>query len=226
MVRLFLRHIKRRANDHPGNTCLCGNYLDSQPTLATDQTGTLAIVCQGDGTEFCGGASLVQIYATSALASSSLIVTVTPVPSSSSSSTTSSSSSSSSSAAPTIVSSAGGYVNRGAYNDPSPSTSPILVDKVGSFPLSAGACAGYCSGYTYFGLEGGKYRITHLDVKGSTDVSQAIHAIVVMTSPRLPRYLRISLERPILFAAMTSPLSVEVSIDFRSMSFKRRLPAV
>ena len=151
--------------------CYCGNALSYQPSLASDQSGALDYTCEGASTEYCGGQSLLQLYGKAGYSPSQ---TAGPTASSSSSgslssamssgmtsssmppSSVTSSSISSTSASPTVVATVGNYVNRGLYNDPSPSSNPLLpISTPVGTPFTVQRCALACSAYQYFGVENG-----------------------------------------------------------------------
>ena len=156
-----------------GQSCYCGNTLNYQPSLAADQSGGSDLVCIGASNEYCGGNSLLQLYGLPGFYPSQ---TAGPTASSSSSGSLSSTSSSgitsssmsassitsvassSTTPLPTVVATVGNYVNRGLYNDPSPSSNPLLpISTPVASPFTVARCALACSSYQYFGVENGLF---------------------------------------------------------------------
>lgn len=135
--------------------CYCANNYSRTPSRASDQaqSGGSNVPCAGNGAELCGGPNLLQVYQFSPISSSSSI----QVPSTSSSSQTSSSAAA---ASPTIVPSAGNYFNQGVYADSA--NSPLLsnVRSKSDSSITVESCATFCAGFTYMGVENGKWILT------------------------------------------------------------------
>lgn len=115
-----------------GNTCYCGNGLQSFSAVQPEPNSKCNVPCAGNATEICGAANYLSVWnATEAL----------KVP-------------------PTMVKQVGYSPLKGCYNATASSTSsPLLNAASTSLPTtnSAESCVGYCAnnGYSVAGMENG-----------------------------------------------------------------------
>lgn len=128
--------------------CYCGNTIGTGAGLATDNGCSMA--CSGNSGQLCGGSFRLSFYKKDKSATStSATVSAT------STGTTKISTGTSATATPTgpsVVQTAGSYTHQACYSEGT-NTRALGDTFVVNSTMTVEVCAGFCKGYTYFGVE-------------------------------------------------------------------------
>ncbi|KAL8936038.1 MAG: hypothetical protein Q9216_005133 [Gyalolechia sp. 2 TL-2023] len=128
--------------------CYCGNTIGPGAGLATDNGCSMA--CSGNQGQLCGGSFRMSFYKKDkTLTSTSTTLSAT------SSGTISVSTGTSATATPTgpsVVQTVGSYTHQGCYSEGT-NTRALGDTFVVNSTMTVEVCAGFCKGYTYFGVE-------------------------------------------------------------------------
>ncbi|KAL8832686.1 MAG: hypothetical protein Q9170_004784 [Blastenia crenularia] len=133
--------------------CYCGNTIGTGAVLATDNGCSMA--CSGNSSELCGGAFRLNFYKqskSSATLTSTTSATTSPMSSTGTGTTGISSSATSTSTGPAVVQTAGSYTSQGCYSEGT-SGRALGATYAANNSMTVEICAGFCKGYTYFGVE-------------------------------------------------------------------------
>ncbi|KAL8661300.1 MAG: hypothetical protein Q9202_005725 [Teloschistes flavicans] len=124
--------------------CYCGNSLLNGAALAAggdDPTANgCSMTCNGNATEYCGGASRLSTYKLNSTATTTGTASGTATPTTP--------------AGPSIKNVLGGWSYNGCYTEATQGRALSgLQNPVGGATLTLEKCAAACAGYTYFGTE-------------------------------------------------------------------------
>lgn len=131
--------------------CYCGNSFNAGTTLDVNNDCNMA--CAGDNTEYCGGAGAMNVYEIAGGAAYNLPTTYTYT--ATATATTTAVASSTASATPVPAAGGFSYVSCAVepFEQSGLSYRALQDDSTSSSNMTVAACATYCSGYAYFGVE-------------------------------------------------------------------------
>jgi WSC domain len=116
--------------------CYCGNVLAGGSVLST--TTSCNMLCDGNQLEYCGGPNRLDFYSSkgthTSASGSTPSATVTPT-------------------GPQHVASVGAYTWQGCYTDVVGARTLTGNTLINYNTMTVEICAGYCAGYSYFGVE-------------------------------------------------------------------------
>ncbi|KAH8896901.1 WSC-domain-containing protein, partial [Thozetella sp. PMI_491] len=130
--------------------CYCGNSVASTGVYETDSDCNM--LCGGDVTEFCGGASRLSLYALNGTSANLTVSATTSATEKATGASTSSAEISTATGSAVTVASVGDYFYYGCYSD-NIANRTLQSKSTSSASVSVEFCASYCSDYQYFGVE-------------------------------------------------------------------------
>lgn len=127
--------------------CYCGNTIGAGAVLATDNGCSMA--CSGNSSELCGGSYRLNFYKKD---NTSVTSTTSGTFSTGTSKTGTTTSATSTSTGPAVVQTAGSFAYQGCYSEGTNGRA-LGATYVVNNSMTVEICAGFCKGYTYFGVE-------------------------------------------------------------------------
>jgi len=133
--------------------CYCGNSFATGTTLDVNNDCNMA--CAGDNTELCGGAGAMNVYEVAGGPSITLPTTYTYTATATSAGAGAATASSTVLATPVPAAGGFNYVSCAVepFEQNGLSYRALQDDSTSSNNMTVAACATYCSGYAYFGVE-------------------------------------------------------------------------
>jgi uncharacterized protein (UPF0333 family) len=144
-----------------GGECYCGNAIEPSGTLVG--TGDCSDLCDGNKTEYCGGADRLDLYF---FGNASFPTTSSTLSSTGSASltTTSGAAASTTATGPVHVPTVGSYKWVGCYTDANGNRALTALTETNHETMTVEICASFCSAYNLFGVEYSMFSISKSEV--------------------------------------------------------------